>query len=128
MERYHITVGAKTTANGTVRTGCTNCSINGMDQAREGDEVYCPTCETIGVIVCDGPRLVDTTNGLNFALEGDLCYCKCAPRPRLIANQTLSSQIIEDTPQPQATLVHESGHFRSWKLPAIHGIPRGRVG
>jgi uncharacterized Zn-binding protein involved in type VI secretion len=102
VERYHITVGAKTTANGTVRTGCTNCSINGMDQAREGDEVYCPTCETIGVIVCDGPRLVDTTNGLNFALEGDLCYCKCTPRPRLIANQTLSSQIIEDTPQPQA--------------------------
>jgi uncharacterized Zn-binding protein involved in type VI secretion len=94
MRRYHITVGAKTTADGTVRTGWQYSTINGLARAREGDEVYCPECDSTGEIVCDGPHLVELLEGRNAALDGDLCRCKCDPRPRLIANQTLRCQEV----------------------------------
>ena len=94
MRRYHITVGAKTTVNGTVRTGWECSRINGLAMAREGDAVDCPACNTTGVIVCDGPHLVELLEGRNAALDGDLCRCKCDPRPRLIANQTLRCQEV----------------------------------
>ncbi|WP_256348215.1 PAAR domain-containing protein [Pseudomonas yamanorum] len=102
MKRYHITVGAKTTADGTVRTGCADCTIDDVPQSVEGDEIDCPACGTTGVIVCDGPRLGDTINGRNAALEDDLCHCQCTPWPRLIANQNQSSQTIEVDAPPQA--------------------------
>ena len=95
MRRYHITVGAKTTADGTVRTGWACSTIHGLAMAREDDEVDCPACNSIGVIVCDGPRLVERLEGRNAALDGDLCRCKCDPPPRLIANQTLRCQEID---------------------------------
>lgn len=59
MKRYNITVGAKTTVGGTVRTGYQYSTIENQAMAREGDEVYCPKCDSIGVIVLDGPHLVD---------------------------------------------------------------------
>jgi uncharacterized Zn-binding protein involved in type VI secretion len=105
MRRYHITVGAKTTVNGTVRTGWECSSINDLAMAREGDEVDCPECDSTGVIVCDGPRLVDLLDERHAALDGDLCRCKCDPPPRLIANQTLSYQVIDGgdlAPGPRA--------------------------
>ena len=46
MKRYHITVGAKTTADGTVITGSPHWTI-----AREGDEVDCPACDSTGLLV-----------------------------------------------------------------------------
>lgn len=94
MRRYHITVGAKTTANGSVTTGWPRGRINGQAMAREGDEVLCPTCNSIGLIVCDGMRLVETLDGREAALDGDLCRCQCDPLPRLIASQTIRSQRI----------------------------------
>lgn len=36
MKRYHITVGAKTTADGTVITGYPHWTIDGQPIAREG--------------------------------------------------------------------------------------------
>ncbi|MHC8317862.1 PAAR domain-containing protein [Pseudomonas sp. LB3P31] len=102
MRRYHITVGAKTTVDGTVRTGWECSSINGQFMAREGDEVYCPECDSIGKIFLDGPRLNDRMEGRQAALEGDLCSCKCDPPPKLIANQTIRSQWIEVAAAPQA--------------------------
>jgi uncharacterized Zn-binding protein involved in type VI secretion len=98
MERFHITVGDRTTAGGIVRSGSDLSSIIDQAQACEGDQVYCPACKTVGVIVCEGPRLVDTINGVNTALDGDICRCKCDPPPRLIAHQTISSQIIDVAP------------------------------
>lgn len=95
MQRYHITVGAKTTANGRVRTGNAGCTIDGMAQSVEGDEVDCPVCGSVGKIVCDGPRQVERINGRNAALDDDICSCQCDPPPRLIANQARSSQIIK---------------------------------
>ncbi|MGY2232261.1 PAAR domain-containing protein [Pseudomonas tolaasii] len=103
MQRYHITVGAKTTSNGSVRSGSAGFSIDGMAKSIEGDEVYCPACDTTGVIRCDGPRLVEMINGCNAALDDDICSCKCDPPPRLIANQTRSSQIIGVDPSSHAT-------------------------
>ncbi len=104
MRRYHITVGAKTTADGTVMTGYEFWTIDGQPIAREGDEVACPACDSTGVIVCDGPHLVDLMQGRPTALDGDLCHCKCAPPPRLIANQTLQCQEFKDlAPDPRFT-------------------------
>lgn len=95
MERFHITVGDRTTAGGIVRSGSDLSSIIDRAQACEGDQVSCPACRTLGVIACEGPRLVDTINGVNKALDGDICRCQCDPPPRLIASQTISSQIID---------------------------------
>ncbi len=39
MKRYHITVGAKTTADGTVITGSPHWTIDGQPIAREGEGV-----------------------------------------------------------------------------------------
>lgn len=104
MRRYHITVGAKTTADGTVMTGYEFWTIDGQPIAREGDEVACPACDSTGVIVCDGPHLVDLMQGRPTALDGDLCHCKCDPPPRLIANQTLQCQEFKDlAPDPRFT-------------------------
>jgi len=114
MKRYHITVGAKTTADGTVRTGNARCSIDGMAQSVEGDEIDCPACESTGVIVCDGPRRVDRIDGRNAALNDDLCHCKCDPPPRLIANQRRSSQTIE---------VNASSYAKAETLTAT--VPKG---
>ncbi|MCK1791991.1 PAAR domain-containing protein [Pseudomonas violetae] len=102
MRRYFITVGAKTTVNGTVRTGWEYGDINGHLLAREGDAVECPECDSIRKIVLAGPRLGHDLGGHEAALDGDLCNCKCDPPPKLIANQTLRCQWIEVAAAPRA--------------------------
>jgi uncharacterized Zn-binding protein involved in type VI secretion len=92
--RYHITVGASTTAGGKVVSATSNRSINGAKVAYAGDQVSCPKCNSTGVIQPDGPRLSDVFNGRQVALSDDLCVCKCTPPPRLVANQTFSKQTI----------------------------------
>ncbi|MDY7534743.1 S-type pyocin domain-containing protein [Pseudomonas sp. Bout1] len=101
MRRYNITDGAKTTARGVVKAGLDGAEIEGKLIAREGDRVACPTCESLGVIECIGPRLVQTWEGRQTALDGDLCRCKCSPPPTLIANQSLMYQSLEPAPQPR---------------------------
>lgn len=97
MKRYHIMVGDKTTAEGIVRTGNRRCTINGQPMACEGDEVWCPQCESTGYIAIDGPHLIDTIDGRHAALGDDLCRCNCDPSPRLVSSQTLRSQSFEGT-------------------------------
>ncbi|WP_455927250.1 S-type pyocin domain-containing protein [Pseudomonas capeferrum] len=101
MRRYNITDGAKTTADGVVKAGLGGAEIEGKLIAREGDRVECPACKSLGVIECIGPRLVQTWEGRNTALDGDLCRCKCSSPPTLIANQNLMYQNIELAPQPR---------------------------
>jgi uncharacterized Zn-binding protein involved in type VI secretion len=98
MKRYHITLGARTTAGGTVIAASSLSSINGAPMALEGDAVSCPSCHSEGVIVCVEPRLPDNWNGKKFALHDDLCVCKCVPAPRLVANQTLKCQHLQGEP------------------------------
>jgi uncharacterized Zn-binding protein involved in type VI secretion len=87
MKRYHITLGAKTTAGGVVKTASTMSSINGVKMAVEGDLLDCPACKSQGVIQVVQPRLGDRYNGKEYALSDDLCICKCSPPPKLLASQ-----------------------------------------
>jgi uncharacterized Zn-binding protein involved in type VI secretion len=94
LRRFHITLGAKTTAGGVVKTASTISSINGVLMAIEGDLVDCPACKSQGVIQVVPPRLQDCYNGKEFALGDDLCICKCNPPPKLIPSQTMRCQTL----------------------------------
>lgn len=97
MQRYTITLGANTTAGGKVISASSQGSINGIKIALENDLIFCPTCKSQGKILCVGPRIPETWNGKQVALGNDLCLCACFPSPRLIANQTLRSQVIGES-------------------------------
>lgn len=97
MRRYVITLGAPTSSGGSVISAASNSKIDGAAIALEGDLVTCPMCKTAGKIQCVGPRIPETWNGRNVALENDLCLCLCATAPRLVARQTLRCQVIKDT-------------------------------
>jgi uncharacterized Zn-binding protein involved in type VI secretion len=97
MRRYTITLGAPTTSGGKVISASSDGKIDGVPIALEGDLVTCPVCKTAGKILCVGPRIPETWNGKNVALENDLCICRCAHAPKLMPNQTLRSQVIKDS-------------------------------
>lgn len=101
MKRHTITLGASTSAGGKIISASSNGSINGVTIALEGDVIFCPACKAQGKILCVGPRIPETWNGKNVALENDLCICGCPNPPRLIPNQTLKCQIIGD-PKPSS--------------------------
>ncbi len=61
-------------------------SWNGFPLAVEGQKIQCPKCRSIGVIKTAGTRISNKINGLEKALDGDLCICGCYPPPRLISN------------------------------------------
>jgi uncharacterized Zn-binding protein involved in type VI secretion len=95
IKRYYITLGATTTARGKVITASSFMSINGVKASLDGDKVWCAQCNSDGYIALDGPRLSSTYNGKQYALNDDLCICKCSPPPRLVAAQSHSSQTID---------------------------------
>lgn len=95
MRRYHITLGALTTANGQVVSASGRGSIDGKQAVLEGDKIMCRACKSTGYVLCVGPRIPETWDGKQVALQGDLCICKCSSPPQLIANQSLSYQTIE---------------------------------
>lgn len=92
-----ITLGAPTTSGGKVITASSEGKIGGVPIALEGDLVSCPVCNTAGKILCIGPRIPETWNGRNVALENDLCMCRCPVAPRLLPNQIVRSQVIKHT-------------------------------
>jgi len=94
MKRYHITLGASTTAGGKVITASSCCSIDGVKVAVEGDKVICPACKSQGSIRIFGPRVPESWNGKQVALQDDLCVCKCTSPPKLVANQSLKCQMV----------------------------------
>lgn len=93
--RFHITLGATTSAGGKVITATSHRSIDGVAVACSGDSVYCPACASDGVIEPHGARLSERFNGREVALSDDLCRCQCNPAPHLIANQDFSKQIVD---------------------------------
>ncbi|MBP1206705.1 putative Zn-binding protein involved in type VI secretion [Duganella sp. 1411] len=97
VRRYIITEGAKTTAGGVVIKASSHGSIQGARIAVENDPIICNSCGGTGYILCVGPRLVELWNDIAVALENDICICGCTPHPRLIASQTLRSQVIDGT-------------------------------
>lgn len=94
LKRYHIRLGAKTTAGGIVKTASTRHFLNGSPLAVERDLIDCPACGSEGVIEVVPPRLRDTYNGKEFALSDDLCICKCSPPPKLVADQHMRYQMM----------------------------------
>jgi uncharacterized Zn-binding protein involved in type VI secretion len=96
MKRYHITLGASTTAQGKVIFASGLMRINDRRIALEGDKVACPACRSIGKIVCVGPRHTEVHDGKPVALDKDLCLCKCRIPPILITNQILRAQVFEE--------------------------------
>lgn len=96
MKRYTITLGASTSAGGKVTSASSHGSINGNTIALEGDAISCPACKSQGKIQCVGPRIPETWNGKNVALENDLCICGCSNPPLLIPNQSLRYQTVSD--------------------------------
>lgn len=96
MKRHTITLGASTSAGGKVIAASSNGSINGVTIALEGDGIFCPACKSEGKIICVGPRIPETWNGKNVALENDLCLCGCAIPPRLLPSQSVRYQNISD--------------------------------
>ena len=95
MNRYHITLGALTTANGIVVSASSHGTINGKPIALEGDEIMCRSCKSTGYIVCIGPRIPGVWMGKQVALDGDLCVCKCKRTPKLLPNQSLRFQTVD---------------------------------
>ena len=79
QKRYHITLGATTTTQGKVISASSAISINGARIALEDDMVYCPACNSEGLIKLDGPRVSESFNQRQVALDGDRCICKCSP-------------------------------------------------
>lgn len=96
MKRYTITLGASTTAGGKVITASANGRINGVKIALENDLIFCPACKSQGKIACVGLRKPETWNGRQVALENDLCMCGCLVLPKLISDQRVRFQVIED--------------------------------
>lgn len=97
MRRYFITLGAPTSASGKVISASSEATIDGAAIALEGDLVSCPACRTTGKIRCVEPRIPETWNGRNVALENDLCICRCESPPKLLTRQVLRSQVIKDS-------------------------------
>ncbi|WP_111933351.1 PAAR domain-containing protein [Paraburkholderia bryophila] len=88
MTRYLILNGDKTTASGTVVATPTSIQFESREIAHEGDDVQCASCHTTGKIRCDAPRhSMNSPDGRQAALSGDLCVCKCHPPPKLVASQ-----------------------------------------
>ncbi|WP_229634142.1 PAAR domain-containing protein [Duganella qianjiadongensis] len=111
MKRYTITLGASTTVGGKVISASGHGSINGFKIALEEDVIFCPACKSQGKIVCTGPRITETWNGANVALENDLCLCGCPSPPKLVPNQSVRYQIIEEseTDKPQTAVTSTAG-------------------
>lgn len=102
MRRHHITLGAMTTAGGQVVSASSNGSIDDKPIALEGDKIMCRSCQSVGYIICIGPRIPELWGDghKQVALEGDLCVCKCVPHPRLLPNQSLRYQEVDGDGMP----------------------------
>lgn len=108
MQRFTITEGARTSANGVVRAAGCPATVNGARIVLEGDPILCPACRTQGKVVCIGPRIAQTFNGKAMALSGDLCACGCFLPPKIISQQTIHGQfssISQDSECTQAAAV-----------------------
>lgn len=120
--RYNITVGASTSAGGTVIGGAEHFRVRGAAIAREGDPVRCPACDSIGVIACSVARSSFLVGGREVALQGDLCRCRCDPPPTLIASQqamqctaaAAPTARAQPAPSPWARQAQPSASARPW--------------
>lgn len=95
MKRYLILLGDKTTAGGVVIQGTEGGTHHGTPFAIAGAKIYCRACQSEGVICNVEPYRPMRFDGMQVALENDICICKCNPPPRLIASQRNSSMSFD---------------------------------
>jgi hypothetical protein len=94
VQRLRLAAKSSASSHGT---------IDGVQIALEGDAVSCPACKAQGKIQCIGPRIPETWNGKNVALENDLCVCGCPSPPRLVPNQSLRYQTDSEAESETST-------------------------
>ena len=137
MRRYHITLGALTTAGGQVVSASGNGSIDDKRVVVEGDIITCPACKSSGYVLCIGARIPEFWGegaGKPVALENDLCICKCSNPPRLIANQSLRAQTIEgvagmsEASYFHTALNHSDGQFQAGQFDDRYAIKHPETG
>ncbi|WP_081073552.1 PAAR domain-containing protein [Burkholderia stagnalis] len=108
MRRRILIQGDKTTVGGVVLEGVQSGFNGGVPIAFHGAQIWCPVCKTNGRLVNDGPRQPMSFNGAQVGLENDLCICKCAPPPRLIASTDTMSMSFESD-EAASTGYHADG-------------------
>lgn len=87
MKRSYLLVGDRSSVGGTVTDGVPMMKHHGTALTYVGAPVACPACKSTGHIVSRGPRWPGSMMGKEPALEGDICECKCAPCPTMVASQ-----------------------------------------
>ncbi len=90
MTRYYIMVGDKTTVGGEVLDGSPHCTWHNKIRAINGSSIKCPVCKSIGKLKVEPSRPDRGPEDEIFALNGDLCICKCSPAPTLLASQSIA--------------------------------------
>jgi len=84
--RGMIVVGDETTAGGVVIEGSPKSTIKSKAVALQGHAIRCLACNSIGRIQLVPPLAGAPVDGVEVALDGDLCICGCNPPPRLISS------------------------------------------
>ena len=95
MRRAILKRGDNTTAGGVVLEGIDSCMHHGTPMTFIGAKIWCPACNSEGVIGWKGPHQKATMMGKQQALEGDICLCNCDPAPVLLASQKSAWHVFE---------------------------------
>jgi uncharacterized Zn-binding protein involved in type VI secretion len=85
--RAYIMQFDKTTSGGQVLDGDPDMRADGRNFSYLNARVSCPACNTEGYLAPRGERPDDRMSGRQPALDGDICWCKCDPKPRVLASQ-----------------------------------------
>lgn len=117
MRRALLKLGDKTTAGGVVLEGIDRCRHHGTPLTFIGAKIWCPVCNSEGVIGWNGPHRKATMMGKQQALEGDLCLCKCNPPPVLLASQKSAWHVFESHELGGAT---SGGHSMTDRYQSEH--------
>ncbi|MET3132637.1 putative Zn-binding protein involved in type VI secretion [Oxalobacteraceae bacterium GrIS 1.11] len=81
ITRDYLIVGDKADNGAVIMTGSLRSIYHGKNDAMDGSGVACPVCKTMGILKCIGPRLSNKIDGIQKALSGDICICKCPRHP-----------------------------------------------
>ncbi|WP_211455449.1 PAAR domain-containing protein [Collimonas antrihumi] len=96
ITRYYLVVG-DTADNGAVIMTGARSKHRGKNDAHEGSDVFCPVCKTTGVLKCVGPRISRKDMGVQIALSGDICICKCPRHPVFLVGRRNYGMTVDTT-------------------------------
>ncbi|WP_081073460.1 PAAR domain-containing protein [Burkholderia stagnalis] len=122
MRRRILIQGDKTTVGGVVLDGVQSGFNGNIPIAFHGSTIWCPVCKTNGRLVNDGPRQPMSFNGVQVALENDLCVCKCMPPPRLVASTDNMSMSFEASELSSMGYQADGSSIGTSALTAVAGL------